>query len=114
MIKIYGYIICQNLNAQNLSTFEFLAGRYMVMTYDQYNETPICGHPSKGQFTHRRHDTTRQHATRPVFSLPILSNGSVHTYAARPSLVVTTKSCDNKNRSGSDFCRVSQRQYQEN
>ena len=57
----------------------------------------------KGQFTHRRHDTTRQHATRPVFSLPILSNGSVHTYAARPSLVVTTKSCDNKNRSGSDF-----------
>ena len=59
-------------------------------------------------------DTTRQHATRPVFSLPIQSNGSVHTYAARPRLVVTTKSCDNKNRSGSDFCRVSQRQYQEN
>ena len=56
-------------------------------------------------------DTTRQHATRPVFSLPIQSNGSVHTNAARPRLVVTTKSCDNKNRSGSDFCRVSQRQY---
>ena len=69
---------------------------------------------SKGQFTHRRHDTTRQHATRPVFSLPIQSNVSVHTYAARLSLVVTTKSCGNKNRSGSDFCHVSQRQYQEN
>ena len=68
----------------------------------------------KGQFTHRRHNTTRQHATRPVFSLPIQSNGSVHTYAARPCLVATTKSCDNKNRSGSDYCRVSQRQYQEN
>ena len=59
-------------------------------------------------------DTTRQYATRPVFSLPIQSNGSVPTYAARPSLVVTTKSCDNKNRFGSDFGRVSQRQYQEN
>ena len=58
--------------------------------------------------------TTRQHATRPVFSVPIHLNGSVHTYAARPSLVVTTKSCDNKNRSGSDFCHVSQPQYQEN
>ena len=68
----------------------------------------------KAQFTHRRHDTTRQYVTRPVFSLPIQSNGSVHTYAAQPSLVVTTKSCDNKNRSGSDFGRVSQRQYQEN
>ena len=33
----------------------------------------------KGQFTHRRHDTTRQHATRPVFSLPIHSDGSIHT-----------------------------------
>ena len=54
---------------------------------------------TKGQFTHRRQDTTRQNATRPVFSLPIQSNGSVHTYAAPPSLVVTTKSCDNKNRS---------------
>ena len=71
-------------------------------------------HNNKGQFTHRRHDTTRQHATRPVFSFPIQSNGSVHTYAARQCLVVTTKSCDNKNRSGSDFGRVSQRQYQEN
>ena len=68
----------------------------------------------KSQFTHRRHDTTRQHATRPVFSLPIHSNGSVHTYAARQCLVVTTKSCCKKNHSGSDFCRVSQRQYQEN
>ena len=56
-------------------------------------------------------DTTRQHATRPVFSLLIQSNGSVHTYAARPSLVVTTKSCDNKNWTGSDFSHVSQRQY---
>ena len=73
--------------------------------------TGSTGDPTKGQFTHRRHDTTRQYATRPVFSLPIQSNGSVHTYAARPCLVVTTKSCDNKNRSGSDFCRVSQRQY---
>ena len=69
---------------------------------------------TKGQFTHRRHDTTRQHATQPVFSFPIQSNGSVHTYAARQCLVVTTKSCDNENRSGSDFSRVSQRQYQEN
>ena len=51
----------------------------------------IIIYKNKGQFTHRRHDTTRQHATRPVFSLPIQSNGSVHTYAA--SLVVTTKSC---------------------
>ena len=59
-------------------------------------------------------DTTRQYATRPVFSLPIQSNVLVHTYAARPSLVVTTKSCNNKNRSGNDFCRVSQRLYQEN
>ena len=33
----------------------------------------------QGQFTHRRHDTTRQHATRPVFSLPIQSSGSVQT-----------------------------------
>ena len=61
-----------------------------------------------------RHDTTRQHVTRPLFSLPIQSNGLVHTYAARPSLVVMTKSCCNKNQSGSDFCSVSQRQYQEN
>ena len=68
----------------------------------------------KGQFTHRRHDTTRQHATRHVFSFPIQLNRSVHTYAARQCLVVTTKSCGTKNRSGSDFCRVSQRQYQEN
>ena len=59
-------------------------------------------------------DTTRQQATRPVLSLPIQSNGSSHTYAARPRLVVTTKSCCHKNRSGSDFCHVSQRQYQEN
>ena len=29
-----------------------------------------------------RHDTTRQDATRPIFLLPIQSNGSVHTYAA--------------------------------
>ena len=43
-----------------------------------------------------RHDTTRQHATRPVFSLPIQLNGSVHTYAARPSLVVTTKAAATK------------------
>ena len=55
-----------------------------------------------------QHDTTRQHATRPIFLLPVQFNGSVHTYAARPSLVVTTKSYCNKNRSGSDFCRVSQ------
>ena len=57
MIKIYGYI-CQNLNAQNLSTFEFLAGRYMVMTYDQYSETPICGHPSNNdsRFCHQSLD----------------------------------------------------------
>ena len=45
---------------------------------------------TEGQFTHRRHDTTphgttRQHATQPVFWFPIQSNGSVHTYAARPS-----------------------------
>ena len=49
-------------------------------------------------------DTTRQHATRPVFSLPIKSNVLVHTSAVRQCLVVTTKSCGNKNRSGSDFC----------
>ena len=55
---------------------------------------------------------TRQYATRHVFSLPIQSNGSVHIYAARQCLVVTTKSCGTKNRSESDFCRVSQRQYQ--
>ena len=73
----------------------------------------VCRSDSIGQFTHKRHDTTRQHATRPVFSLPIQLNGSVHTYAARQCLVVATKSCGTKNRSGSDFCRVSQRQYQE-
>ena len=66
------------------------------------------------ELSYRRHDTTRQHATRPVFSLPIQLNGSVHTCAARPSLVITTKSCGTKNRSGNDFCRVSQREYQEN
>ena len=73
--------------------------------HKQYNQ-------HKAQFTHtcRRHDTTVCDTTR--FSLPILSNGSVHTYAARPSLVVTTKSCYNKNRSGSDFCHMSQRHYQ--
>ena len=70
--------------------------------------SPMC------ELAYSRHDTTRQYATRPVFSLPIQSNGSVHTYAARQCLVVTTKSCGTKNRSGSDFCRVTQRQYQEN
>ena len=61
-------------------------------------------------------DTTRHDSMRhdPFFSLPIQSNRSVHTYAARQCLVVTTKSGGTKNRSGSDFCRVSQRQYQEN
>ena len=96
---------------------------YNNLYYYKGGQIKIYGNPNmgylnfssgKGQFTHRRHDTTRHHATRPVFSLPIQSNGSVNTYAARPSLVVTTKSCWNKNRSGSDFCRVSQRQYQEN
>ena len=43
------------------------------------------------ELSYRRHDTTRQYATRPVFRLPIQSNGSVHTYAARQCLVVTTK-----------------------
>ena len=55
----------------------------------------------KGQFIHRRHDSMRHN---PFFSLPIQSNGSVDTYAAQPSLVVTTKSCCNKNCPGSDFC----------
>ena len=53
-------------------------------------------------------DTTRQHTTRPIFSLTIQSYGSVHTYAARQCLVITTKSCDNKNCSGTDFRCVSQ------
>ena len=44
---------------------------------------------TKGQFTHRRHDTTRQHATRPVFSLPIQLS-LVHTYATR----YDTTACD--------------------
>ena len=35
------------------------------------------------ELSYRRHDTTRQHATRPIFSLPIQANGSVHIYAAR-------------------------------
>ena len=69
---------------------------------------------SSSQYTHRSGLSWWKSSPRPVFSLPIQSNGPVHTYAARPSLVVTTKSCDNKNRSGSDFCRLSQRQYQEN
>ena len=84
----------------------------MMASLSEYTNIYWC----KSQFTHRRHDTTRQYATQPLFSLLIQSNGSVHTYlyAARPSLVVMTKSCCNKNRSGSDFCRLSQRQYQEN
>ena len=80
----------------------------VVCRSDSIKKTAIA------QFTPRRHDTTRQYATRPVFSLPKQSNGSVHTYAARQCLVVTTNSCGTKNRSGSDFCRVSQRQYHEN
>ena len=55
-----------------------------------------------------------KYATRRVFALTIQSNGSFHTFAARPILVVSTKSCCNKKRSGSDFCRVSQRKYTEN
>ena len=66
----------------------------------------------KGQFTQTRHDTTACDTT-PFFASHSI-NRSVHTYAARPSLVVMTKSCCNKNQSGSDFCSVSQRQYQEN
>ena len=42
-----------------------------------------------------RHDTTACDSTS-CFT-PIQSNGSVHTYAARPSRVITTKSCCNKN-----------------
>ena len=53
------------------------------------------------ELSYRRHDTTAGDTTR--FSLPIQLNGSVHTYAARPRLVVTTKSCCHKNRSGSDL-----------
>ena len=71
---------------------------------------------TEDQFTHRRHDTTRQHATRPVFLAPhTIKWISSHILVCCMTMsVVTTNSCCNKNRSGSDFCHVSQRQYQEN
>ena len=74
------------------------------------NFLPCSGGKGTLKASSHTDDTARQHATRPVSSFPIQLNGSVHTYAARRSLVVTTKSCCNKKRSGSDFCRVSQRQ----
>ena len=59
-----------------------------------------------------RHDMTACDTTR-FFAPHTIKWISSHICSTQ-CLVVTTKSCGNKNRSGSDFCRVSQRQYQEN
>ena len=53
------------------------------------------GLETKGQFTHRRQDTTACDTTH-FFASHTIRWISSHTYAARPSLVVTTKSCCNK------------------
>ena len=60
---------------------------------------------SKGQFTHSRQDVTNRFFAH---NTVVLLNKSVHTCATQLCLVVTTKSCGYKNRSGSDFCHVLQ------